>query len=126
MRYTEEIRFRENAAVGWSLEFDQRSARACIASRAVEIGKENGLQTGAAQRKVIALNPFTHGIAARVETYAGNLLMAMFDQMPHALFCAFSILDQHRIRLQSSKRPVESDNRNAAFLNHLQSSSVFA
>jgi hypothetical protein len=28
--------------------------------------------------------------------------------------------------LQSSKRPVESDNRNAAFLNHLQSSSVAA
>jgi len=125
MRYTEEIRFRENAAVGWSLAFDQRSATACIASRLLRLVKRR-LQTGAAQRKVIALNPFTHGIAARVETYAGNLLMAMFDQMPHALFCAFSILDQHRIRLQSSKRPVESDNRNAAFLNHLQSSSVAA
>ena len=52
--------------------------------------------------------------------------MAMFDQVPNALFRAFPVLDQHRIGLQSRNRPVESDNRNAAFVNHLQSTSVTA
>ena len=125
MRYTEEIRFRENAAVGRSLDADQRSARACIASRlptlVQRIGCRPALRSqGCNPRSVPAR------IAARVKTHAGNLLVAMFDQMPHSLLGAFSILDQHGIRLQSNKRRLGRDHRNAASLNHLQSPSVTA
>jgi hypothetical protein len=126
MRYTEEVRFRENAAVGRSLGGRPATRKRLHRLKVVDVGKENWLQSSAAQGKVVALDPFPYRIAARIKALAGNLFVPMFDQMPNALLCAFPILDQHGIRLQSSNRPVESDNRNAALLNHSQSPAVTA
>src|ERR1035437_190017 len=93
---------------------------------AIHVRVDKRLETSTAHGKVIALNTLTNGITSRVETDAGNLRMAMLDQMPNASFRTFSVLDKHCVRLQSGNGPGESDNGNSAVSKGSQLRSITA